>query len=57
MTETEKPTKNAGLETLSINSSRRNGVREDRPGNPGRENLEKDSTQRTRVLDQQTPKR
>ena len=45
-----------GLANRSVNSSRRSGTREDGLGNPARSDARQDSTQSTKVPDQQAPK-
>jgi hypothetical protein len=46
-----------GLENSSVNSSRRAGLRQDGVGNLACDGLGEDSTESTRVPDQQTRKR
>ena len=58
MPEGKKPKQTgAGLENLSVNSARRSGTREDGMGNAGRRTGPKDSTDSSRVADEQRPKR
>ena len=45
-----------GLETSSVNSSRRAGLRQDGIGNPARDRPGEDSTESARVPDQQNRK-
>jgi hypothetical protein len=45
-----------GLTNRSVNSSRRSGPREDGLGNPVRPDARQDSTESTKVPDQQAPK-
>jgi hypothetical protein len=44
-----------GLENLSVNSSRRSGVKEDGIGNPAHQNGKHDPTESAKVPDQQIP--
>jgi hypothetical protein len=44
-----------GLENLSVNSSRRSGVKEDGTGNPAHQNGKLDPTESAKVPDQQIP--
>ncbi len=55
MTGTKRPEQDAGLENLSVNSSRRSGVREDGTGNPAHESGAPDPNKSARVPDQQIP--
>jgi hypothetical protein len=57
MTETRKPARAAGLENMSVNSSRRSGRKQDGTENPARRDSKPDSTESTRVPDQQIPRR
>jgi hypothetical protein len=57
MAEKRKPAKDAGLENMSVNSSRRSGQKQDGTGNPARRDGKADSTESTRVPDQQIPRR
>ena len=57
MAETRTPAKDAGLETMSVDSSRRSGRKQDGTGNPARREAKADSTESTRVPDQQIPRR
>jgi hypothetical protein len=57
MTEKRKPAREAGLDNLSVNSSRRSGQRQDGTGNPARRKAKPDSTESARVPDQQIPRR
>jgi hypothetical protein len=57
MTDRKKPAKEAGLENMSVNSSRRSGQKQDGTGNPARQEAKADSTESTRVPDQQIPRR
>jgi len=49
----KQPNQDTGLENLSVNSSRRSGVKEDGTGNPAHQNGEHDPTEGAKVLDQQ----
>jgi hypothetical protein len=44
------------LANASLNSSRRSGTQENGTGNPARDPKERDSTESTKVPDQQRPK-
>jgi hypothetical protein len=56
MDETKRDSQDKGLENLSVNSSRRSGEKEDGTGNPAREDKKRDSTESTKVPDEQMPK-
>ena len=49
-------TQERGLANRSVSSSRRSGPREDGLGNPARPDARPDSTESTKVPDQQAPK-
>jgi len=51
----KQPDKDAGLENLSVNSSRRSGVQEDGTGNPSHRNGKHDPNESAKVPDQQIP--
>ncbi|PVE21563.1 hypothetical protein DC522_25815 [Microvirga sp. KLBC 81] len=51
----EQLNQDTGLENLSINSSRRSGVKEDGAGNPAHESAKHDPSERAKVPDQQIP--
>jgi hypothetical protein len=51
----KQPNEDAGLENLSVNSSRRSGVQEDGTGNPAHQNGMHDPTESAKVPDQQIP--
>jgi hypothetical protein len=55
MTGSKQPDQDTGLENLSVNSSRRSGVKEDGTGNPAHENGKHDPTESAKVPDQQIP--
>jgi hypothetical protein len=58
MNDEKKPAepKDRGLANRSVSSSRRSGPREDGFGNPARPDARPDSTESTKVPDQQAPK-
>jgi hypothetical protein len=51
----KQPNQDAGLENLSVNSSRRSGVEEDGTGNPARQDGKRNPTESAKVPDQQIP--
>ena len=51
----KQPNQITGLENLSVNSSRRSGVKEDGTGNPAHQNGGHDPTESAKVPDQQIP--
>jgi hypothetical protein len=51
----KQPNQDAGLENLSVNSSRRSGVEEDETGNPAHQDREHNPTASAKVPDQQIP--
>jgi len=51
----KQPNQNAGLENLSVNSSRRSGVEEDETGNPAHQDGKHNPTASAKVPDQQIP--
>ena len=55
MADAKQPKQDAGLENLSVNSSRRSGVPEDGTGNPAHENGQQGSAESAKVPDQQIP--
>jgi len=55
MAGTKQPNPGTGLENLSVNSSRRSGVKEDGTGNPTHQNGTHDPTESAKVPDQQIP--
>ncbi|KAB0266214.1 hypothetical protein [Microvirga brassicacearum] len=55
MAEAKKPEQGEGMASVSVNSSRRSGMREDGTGNPAHETGERDSNKRVKVPDQQIP--
>jgi hypothetical protein len=55
VTGAKQPNQDAGLENLSVNSSRRSGVQEDGTGNPARGSGRRDTTESAKVPDQQIP--
>jgi len=55
MAGTKQPNPDAGLENLSVNSSRRSGVQEDGTGNLARESGKHDTPGSAKVPDQQIP--
>jgi hypothetical protein len=55
MADAKQPKQDAGMENLSVSSSRRSGVPEDGTGNPARGSGQHDSTESAKVPDQQIP--
>jgi hypothetical protein len=55
MTGCKQPNEDAGLENLSVNSSRRSGAEEDETGNPAHKDGKHDPTESAKVPDQQIP--
>jgi hypothetical protein len=55
MAGTKQSGQDKGLENLSVNSSRRSGVKEDGTGNPAHQNGKHDPNQSAKVPDQQIP--
>lgn len=55
MVGTKQPNQDAGLENLSVNSSRRSGAEEDGTGNPAHKDGKPDPTESAKVPDQQIP--
>ena len=55
MADPKQPDQDTGLENLSVNSSRRSGVKEGGTGNPAHENGKHDPTESAKVPDQQIP--
>jgi hypothetical protein len=55
MTKPKQPDQDEGLANMSINSSRRSGVDEDGTGNPAHRSGQHDSSESTKVPDQQIP--
>ena len=55
MTGTKQSNQDTGLENLSVNSSRRSGVEEDRSGNPAHWKGKHAPTESGKVPDQQIP--
>lgn len=51
----KQPDENAGLENLSVNSSRRSGAQEDGTGNPAHHDGRHTPNQSATVADQQIP--
>lgn len=51
----KQPNQVTGLENLSVNSSRRSGVKEDGSGNPAHQDGKHDPTESAKVPDQQIP--
>ncbi len=55
MTEPKQPDQSKGLANMSLNSSRRSGIDEDGTGNPAHSSGKHDSTESTKIPDQQIP--
>ena len=55
MTEPKQPGQDEGLANMSLNSSRRSGTDEDGSGNPAHPGGKHDSSESTKVPDQQIP--
>ena len=55
MTKPKQPDQDEGLANMSVNSSRRSGVVEDGTGNPAHRSGKHDSSESTKVSDQQIP--
>ena len=55
MTKPKKPDQDEGLANMSVNSSRRSGTDEDGTGNAAHPGGEHDSSESTKVPDQQIP--
>ena len=55
MTKPKQPGQDEGLANMSVNSSRRSGVDEDGTGNPAHPGGKHDSSESTKVPDQQIP--
>jgi hypothetical protein len=55
MAGTKKSDQDTGLENLSVNSSRRSGVKEDGTGNPAHQHGKHNPTESVKVPDQQIP--
>jgi hypothetical protein len=55
MTGVKRPNQDTGLENLSVNSSRRSGVKEDGIGNPAHQHGKHNPTESAKVPDQQIP--
>ncbi|MBQ0819681.1 hypothetical protein KBI52_05535 [Microvirga sp. HBU67558] len=55
MAHSKQPDQDTGLENLSVNSSRRSGVKEDGTGNSAHQNGKHDPTESAKVPDQQIP--
>ncbi len=55
MTGVKQPNQDTGLENLSVNSSRRSGVKEGGTGNPAHEHGKLNATESAKVPDQQIP--
>ncbi len=55
MTKSKQPGDDEGLANMSVNSSRRSGVDEDGAGDPAHQSGKHDSSESTKVPDQQTP--
>ena len=55
MTKPKQPDQDEGLANMSVNSSRRSGTHEDGTGNPARPDGKHDSSESTKVPDQQIP--
>jgi hypothetical protein len=53
MTKPKQPDQDEGLANMSVNSSRRSGVDEDGTGNPAHRSGQHDSSESTKVPDQQ----
>lgn len=51
----KQPNEDTGLENLSVNSSRRSGVKEDGTGNPAHQDGKHNPTESAKVPDQQIP--
>ena len=51
----KQPNEDTGLENLSVNSSRRSGVKEDGTGNPAHQHGKHNPTESVKVPDQQIP--
>jgi hypothetical protein len=51
----KQPNEDPGLENLSVNSSRRSGVKEDGTGNPAHQDGKHNPTESAKVPDQQIP--
>ncbi len=55
MTESKQTSQDAGLENLSVNSSRRSGTEDDGTGNPAHQDRKHDPSESAKVPDQQIP--
>ena len=55
MAHPKQPDQDTGLENLSVNSSRRSGVKEDGTGNSAHQNGTHDPNESAKVPDQQIP--
>ena len=55
MTKPKQPNQDEGLANMSVNSNRRSGVDEGGAGNPAHQNGKHDSSESTKVPDQQVP--
>ena len=55
MTKPKQPDQDEGLANMSVNSSRRSGTDEDGTGNPAHRSGKHDSSESTKVSDQQIP--
>jgi len=55
MAGTKQPNQDTGLESLSVDSSRRSGKKDDGTGNLAHQDGKHDPTERSKVPDQQTP--
>ena len=55
MTKSKRPDQDEGLANMSVNSSRRSGVDEGGTGNPAHQSGKHDSSESTKVPDQQIP--
>ena len=55
MSGAKRPNQDEGLENLSVNSTRRSNLQEDRTGSPAHQKDKHDSTESVKVLDQQIP--
>ena len=55
MTEPKQPDQDQGLANMSVNSSRRSGTHEGGTGNPAHPGGKHDSSESTKVPDQQIP--
>ncbi len=55
MTKSKQPNQDEGLANMSVNSSRRSGTDEDGTGNPAHGGEKHDSSESTKVPDQQIP--